>query len=90
MRVESVSFTTRRGFVISSVYPWFRVQGDRSVYRFVRHVTQTIRGRMRFRVEAIGPNGEFRAMNVGRPYRSNGVRVPQYLPRLARRPKEVR
>ena len=78
------------GGVIDASRPWFRVRGDRSIYRFTRLEERVVRGRARRTLFATGPRGEFRAFNVGAAYQVRGWRVPHYVVRAARPPKQQR
>lgn len=64
--------------------PWFRVVGERALYRFRRVVRYEARGRGRLVVEALDERGGRRFFNVGDPYVRRGLRVPQRRLRPAR------
>lgn len=85
VRTVHEAYATPGGRVIDAGRPWFRVRGERTLYRF----TQLVVFGRRVWIEAIDREGRHRTLNVGKAYTRAGLRVPQYRVLAARAPKGV-
>lgn len=71
-RLEFDHYTTPQGRVIDAAHPWFKIEGSRSVFKFLRYVEKGARKW----IDCWSDNEGWRSFYVGlRPYERLGITV---------------